>query len=114
MFPPGLPGLALLLLRASVAIAVLFEDYSHRHALSGWTQGAAILLVGALTAGCFTPVAAVLGLVFHTLIWSILGVENTALTSMISLDAIALALIGPGAYSVDGYRFGRRVVLPPS
>jgi hypothetical protein len=30
------------------------------------------------------------------------------------LNALALALIGPGAYSIDARRFGRRiVVLPP-
>ena len=30
------------------------------------------------------------------------------------LDALALVLIGPGAYSIDARRFGRRlVVLPP-
>jgi hypothetical protein len=33
---------------------------------------------------------------------------------VLSLDALALALLGPGAYSVDSRRFGRRlVVLPP-
>jgi len=28
---------------------------------------------------------------------------------VVGLDAVALALLGPGAYSVDSYRFGRRV-----
>jgi hypothetical protein len=114
MFPPGSPGLALLLLRVSVATAVLAADYGHRQHLSGWIHGAATVLAAALGVGYLTPVAAVTALVFHGLIWSTLEVGNPALAISVSLDAIALALLGPGAYSVDSYRFGRRVVvLPP-
>jgi hypothetical protein len=115
MFPPGWPGLALLLLRVSAAIAVAVEDYGHRQHLPVWIHGVAIVLAVALGVGYLTPVVAVLGLVFHGLIWSSLGVGNAAaLASVVCLDAIALALLGPGAYSVDSYRFGRRVVvLPP-
>ena len=113
MFPTGLPGLALLLLRASVALAVLMDDYAHRLDLSGWIQATAILIAVALSAGYLTPIAAVIGLVFQGLIWSDLGVASTAWAAIVSLDAIALALLGPGAYSVDSYLFGRRVVVIP-
>jgi hypothetical protein len=116
MFPSGLPGLALLLLRASAAIALLLDSYGygHRHALPGWMQGAALLIIVALSAGYLTPIAATLALVCHGLIWFDLGVDSTVVAAVISLDAIALALLGPGAYSADSYRFGRRlVVLPP-
>jgi uncharacterized membrane protein YphA (DoxX/SURF4 family) len=114
MFPAGLPGLALLLLRASVATALLVDNYSHRGELSGWIQAAAMLISVASSVGYLTPVVAVMSLVFHALIWSGLGIGSVAFAAMISLDAIALALLGPGAYSVDSYRFGRRVVvLPP-
>jgi hypothetical protein len=115
MFPTGLPGLALLLLRASVAIALLVDNYDHRQELSGWIQATAILISIALSAGFATPIFAVLDLVLHGLIWSSLGVGSAATASVVALNAIALALLGPGAYSVDSYRFGRRVVvLPPS
>src|SRR5688572_13234570 len=43
MFPPGLPGLALLLLRTSVASSLLLESYVHRGAIEGWVEGVAIL-----------------------------------------------------------------------
>jgi hypothetical protein len=115
MFPVGLPGLALLLLRSSVAIAVLLEDYGHRQELPGWTQGAAILLSVALCAGYLTPIVALLALVFHGLIWSGFSIDSGTMAVIVSLNAIALALLGPGAYSVDSYLFGRRVVvLPPT
>lgn len=114
MFPPGLPGLALLLARASVALALLLTDYGHRHVLSGWIHGAAILISVALSVGCLTPIAAAVALVFHALLWFIAGVDSAAVAVIFALDAIALALLGPGAYSIDSYRFGRRlVVLPP-
>ena len=114
MFPPGLPGLALLLLRASVAIALVVECYGRQRDLSGWIQAAAILVSLASSLGYLTPVVAVMDLVLHTLIWSCLGIGSAAAATTISLDAIALALLGPGAYSIDYYRFGRRqVILPP-
>ena len=113
MFAPGLPGLALLLLRASVAMALLLEDYAHRDWLSGWMQSATVLLVTALCAGYLTPIAASLALLFHGLIWSTLGVSTAGGAMIVSLDAMALALLGPGAYSVDSHRFGRVLILPP-
>ena len=115
MFPPGLPGLALLLVRASVAFALLFQDYAHRHAVPGWMHGAVILIAAALSAGYLTPLVAAAALVLHAVIWLGPGVDAAPLAALFALDAIALALLGPGAYSIDSYRFGRRrVVLPPS
>jgi hypothetical protein len=69
----------------------------------------------ALFAGFLTPVAAVISVLFQLWILSILGASGAGLVSLTILDSLALALLGPGAYSVDSYRFGRRVVvLPPS
>ena len=113
MFPPGLPGIGLLLLRSSVAIALVLEGYDHRQ--PGWIPAAAILLSIPLFAGYVTPIAAGVGLLFHGLIWLTSGGGSAALLSIVSLDILALALLGPGAYSVDASLFGRRiVVLPPS
>ena len=115
MFPPGSPGLALLALRASVATALLLETYGHRHELADWIPVAAILISIALSAGFLTPVVAAMALVSHALIWLGFGFESATIAIVFSLDALALALLGPGAYSVDSFRFGRRlVVLPPS
>lgn len=114
MFPPGLPGLALLLVRASVVFALLLTTHGHRHVLPGWVHGIAILISVALSVGYLTPIAAWTALVFDVLLWFVAGVDNAALAAIFALDAIALALLGPGAYSIDSYRFGRRrLVLPP-
>jgi hypothetical protein len=114
MFPAGWPGLALLLLRVSVAIAVLLEGYSHRQGLSGWMLVALALLSACLCAGFLTPIMAILALSAHVLVWSYLSFDGAEMTATALLDALALGLLGPGAYSIDAYRFGRRiVVLPP-
>lgn len=114
MFPAGLPGLGLLLLRGSVAIALLTEHYGRRDAVSGWMQGVTLLISAALAVGYLTPIAAVVAIVFHALMWLAAGIDSAALAVVLSLDAMALALLGPGAYSVDSWRFGRRLLeLPP-
>jgi hypothetical protein len=114
MFPAGWPGVALLLLRASVAIALLLESLAHRHGLSVWITGASLLAGAALCAGFFTPIAAAIALGLHVWIWWTLSVGTMASATVVSLDALALSLLGPGAYSIDSRRFGRHVVvLPP-
>jgi hypothetical protein len=110
MFPPGLPGLALLLLRASVVAAVLLEVRPH---LPGWATGASVLLSIWLCAGYLTPVAAGVAFVFHAVVWLYMGIDSIGVGVIATFDALALALLGPGAYSIDSYRFGRRVVLLP-
>jgi hypothetical protein len=105
----------LLLLRASVAIALVLEGYTHRHELPLWIQGAAILVSVALSFGYLTPIVALSGLAIHGLIWVMHGDVSANVALGVTLDAIALSLLGPGAYSADSYRFGRRVVvLPPA
>ena len=103
----------MLLLRASVVGAVLFQSYGLRQELSVWMEGFAILLAVALLAGYQTPVAAIIAMLFHGFIWARLGIGSVAEVTIVSLDAMALALLGPGAYSIDSYRFGRRVLVSP-
>jgi hypothetical protein len=115
MFPRGLPGLALVLLRASVALALVLECYVYRQGLPNWVHGVAIVLAVALCAGFLTPIAAVVGIVLHALIWSLLDAGSATVPAIVALDAMALAFLGPGAYSIDSRRYGRRiVVLTPS
>jgi putative oxidoreductase len=114
MFPTGLPGLALLFLRASVAFAVVVETYAHAQTTAAWLKIAAVLIAAALSAGYLTPIAAAMAIAYEMLLWSGLGPGDSAQAIIVSLDSLALALLGPGAYSIDCYLFGRRVVvLPP-
>jgi putative oxidoreductase len=113
MFPRGLPGTALLCLRASAGIALLFNCYVHQSEISGWIQPAVLLICLALFAGLFTPIAAMAALLLHGLIWANTDDVRVIVAVVVTLDALALAMLGPGAYSIDGFRFGRRVVVIP-
>ena len=113
MFPHGLPGLALLLLRVAVAIALLMQSSGHPQWFSSTLLATALLLSIVILLGYWTPIVAIIALVLHGLVWLATSVDSAAVTLVFCLDAMALALLGPGAYSLDSYRFGRRLVVPP-
>lgn len=100
-------------LRCSAGMALLFASLFSHSALPGWIQGVAILLSLALFAGYLTPVAAMVGLLLHALIWCRVGVGSAAYATLVILDLLSLALLGPGGYSADASLFGRRVIVVP-
>jgi putative oxidoreductase len=113
MFPRGWPGLGLLLLRVSVAAAIL-NSCSRLESTVAWVLPALVLLSAALCVGVLTPVAAVLAVALQLRVAANLSVTSAGLVVTAILDALALAVLGPGAYSLDAYRFGRREFLLPS
>ena len=114
MFPLGLPGAALLLLRVSVALTVLIPGYVRAEELAPWLLAASWLLAVLLVLGLLTPVLAVIALIVQLV--SLPGLTGlvAGVVGVSTLNALALALLGPGAYSIDAVRFGRRVVDLPS
>lgn len=105
MFPPGLPGVALVLLRIAVAIATVAAAPHTPH----WLMVVAVLIVIALCVGCLTPIFTSLSLGLQWLGWALLGGYPT-MRLLATLVTAALLLLGPGAYSFDAQRFGRRLV----
>ncbi len=127
-FPGGRPGIGLLLLRTAVG---LFAAAGGISCLSGpftsfsgkWFLGPVLIMSGtALAAGFLTPIAGLLvGICFLGIAfswfpapsWALHDVKLVAFAMIIT--AVALALLGPGAFSLDGRLFGRReIVIPPS
>ena len=109
MFPEGGPGAGLLLLRLSVALSLL----SHP---SGGPLMQALLALPAigLCLGVLTPLLAVVCCLFSFHDFMVMGGAISLEAGIQLLSAGALALLGPGAHSVDAWLFGRRVVtLPP-
>lgn len=114
-FPQGLPGIGLLLLRATVALPLLQHtlfgvlDNSPPGPLRLAATCAALLLL----IGLWTPVAG--GLVAFIEIGLALShpAERWTFVHLGALG-IALAFLGPGAWSVDARLFGRKhIQIPP-
>jgi uncharacterized membrane protein YphA (DoxX/SURF4 family) len=110
-FPDGQSGAALLLLRNTLAAMLLSLDADHWANPSPWTF-LALPIAACLCIGLLTPSAA-LGCII-TIVASVaihnVGFEQGA--KIIAL-AVAVALLGPGAYSVDSrIRGGRRRIFP--
>jgi hypothetical protein len=112
IFPRGWPGIGLLLLRISVA-ATCLQAYARWEIHAAWVLLALIPLGACLCAGALTPLVAVVALALQ-LTAAAIRVNGADLAASAMIDAAALALLGPGAYSLDAHRFGRRVILAES
>lgn len=112
MFPGGGPGVALLLIRVAVGAGLLLDSGSRAMSVSAQCDFSVRIAVAAiLLAGVLTPLFAVLAVALAITNLIIIGIANVPIAVLVSLDAIALMLLGPGAYSVDARRFGRRVLM---
>ncbi|MGC2764699.1 MAG: hypothetical protein WB607_04265 [Candidatus Acidiferrum sp.] len=87
-----------------------------------WVVASLLLVSGAgLIVGFLTPLASsltglcVLGITLSWLPGPAFGFFGGALVVLVLvITAIGLALLGPGAFSLDGHLFGRReIVIPP-
>ena len=127
-FPAGLPGVGLLLLRvvvgaALVAHGVLCLVSSDRITLVVSVSTALLLLSGGcLLIGFLTPILSLLaGLECLGIVWSWFPFQllspfesKLALAPIIAMSA-AIALLGPGAFSLDARLFGwKEIVIPPA
>jgi hypothetical protein len=114
MFPGGAPGIALLLLRVSVATSILLNAGSGPHR-EAWMLALTIAPITALCVGFLTPIAALLTIPVYLIETASLRVAPAEmLTPLLQvLQVIAVSLLGPGACSIDAYLFGHRVVVLP-
>jgi uncharacterized membrane protein YphA (DoxX/SURF4 family) len=115
IFPAGAPGAGLLLLRASVA-ATLIVDGASAGAwfASAWAIAAVAGTVLFLLLGFLTPYAAVASCLLQLTALFCAGWEHGLHLGIAAVNGIVLAVLGPGAWSIDARVFGRRIVkLPP-
>jgi putative oxidoreductase len=111
MFPNGLPGKGLLLLRV-VAGALLIHDgftgmSSGAHAAEIVRQIAEVVTGVFLLVGFWTPIVGAIVLIIQ--VWIIFaGTDHLAMAIVMATFGAALAMLGPGATSIDAIRFGRK------
>jgi uncharacterized membrane protein YphA (DoxX/SURF4 family) len=109
MFPQGGPGVALLLLRISVVAFLIIVAVNYSGPYYQVILGAILLISVSLLIGFGTPFFCAMAVVL--LIGKlIINPQTSSLVCIIAIaNAVALALLGPGAYSLDSKLFGRRV-----
>jgi uncharacterized membrane protein YphA (DoxX/SURF4 family) len=120
MFPGGGPGVALLLLRISVAILPLLDSpvldgpVTQGILASRWAMGFLSIAAISLCFGFLTPIFSILVCVLDVLGVLLAGRFDSPVMFFLILNPVALALLGPGAYSLDARIFGRRVLVVSS
>jgi hypothetical protein len=114
-FPGECQGVGLLILRIGVASVVVRDLPEGFTTESSWLMvlvRAVLALV--ISIGFLTPIAAVAGCVIEVFGLHGSGSVSESLATFSIVDMAALALAGPGAYSLDARLFGRRlIVFPP-
>jgi len=123
MFPDGWPGLGLLLLRASVGVGLAAYAYPHLvskdYRLTTLAVATLAVAIGfSLVLGFLTRFASVLAALISTsaaLAWlPIVGAKAVRPSSLFTgIMALSILCLGPGAFSVDARRHGRREIIIP-
>jgi uncharacterized membrane protein YphA (DoxX/SURF4 family) len=115
MFPTGLPGIALLLLRLVVAAAFLNDGTAHWTLVnSPWALVLSASIVITVFIGVFTPYSSILIIILELLAGHWTSGKDSFHLAVSILNSGILALLGPGAYSVDARIFGRRLISLPT
>ena len=110
-FPTGRPGAGLLLLRLAVGASLILERIPEIWVIPqslGFEVRIVLVCVGiSLLSGLWTPVMGGVAAVIELLItFSPAGGSVTHI--LLVILSISLALLGPGAWSIDAHIFGRK------
>ena len=115
-FPAGLPGIGLLLLRVSLGVSAAAPAAAHLCSRDGGAGAFSVAVLAgvcgvALAVGLLTPLAGTV--VAAATLAGGAGANPSLLATVwpIAAAAVAMALLGPGAYSIDARLFGRREIV---
>ena len=123
IFPYGLPGIGLLVLRSAIGAKLVIEASSCMLGQQGLKLGVCLLCLFALgigtsfVLGFLTRLAAGVSVLASAAVYLYHPAWASSFLNLLSPDtigvALAIALLGPGAISLDAYLFGRRKILIP-
>jgi len=110
MFPNGWPGIGLLLLRLVAGVLLVLGGIAGLMGTSP-RESVTLQVIAAiagifLLAGLWTPIAG--ALVTVTELWIALTGDQTRSAILLATMGAALAILGPGARSIDALLFGRK------
>jgi hypothetical protein len=125
-FAPGWAGVGLLVLRTALGVPLFVEGAA---LLINWrgtsplipvalisvAAGVALQLGYSVGRGAISGAVAVIAVHFSSLNGECLNLFSSRIACFLAISiAIALVFLGPGAFSIDARRFGRReIVIPP-
>jgi putative oxidoreductase len=110
-FPDEWPGWGLLLLRLAQAVSSVLDVRSYpgglEERLALVTFCVQLLMSGLLAMGLWTPIAGLMLALVECIRVMATGIIDGRST-MLAVIAISLAMLGPGAWSIDARLFGKR------
>jgi hypothetical protein len=113
MFPGGAAGLALIILRACAAGSLLMTAFIRGQlALPSWTVVGLGLLALSMVVGALTPIACTVSTLVEASYFLHSHGADLRYPVFTILVTVVLALLGPGAFSIDAKLFGRRLIVP--
>ncbi len=122
-FPHGLPGVGLLVLRIAIGAKLLIEASTCMVEPQGLKLGVRLLVLLAFgigtsfVLGFLTQLMAGISALAGAAVYWWHPSWTSSFLNLLSFDtivvAIAIALSGPGAISLDAYFFGRRKIIIP-
>jgi putative oxidoreductase len=117
-FPDGWPGIGLVILRIVAAIPPVQHGVAGLSTVALQAPGLVVLQLAVAAAaalllvGSWTPIAGVL-MAATELCLALLHPADPWMHIRLGALAAALAMLGPGAWSVDAHRFGRKRIQIP-
>lgn len=114
-FADGWPGLGLLLLRLLTAGLLIYDEIAYlkqpTQVLPTVTHFIGAILGFLLFVGLWTPVVGMLVAIVEA--WIVLSHTGAPWPAVVlAILGISLAMIGPGAWSIDARLFGRKHIQP--
>jgi hypothetical protein len=110
MFPRGRAGVALLLLRLALGVAIVYGT----EMASPWVFGMSLVCALAFGVGLLTPWAAAAYVAVAIVAWGWTGEAVVVTQGCTMIHATVLGLLGPGGYSLDAKLFGRQQIIVPT